>query len=207
MINGVPDVRIPRVKPGDPVKAADYNAMAEAVERLLAAVADLTQGYRGARLVFGELIDDDIEDREVNKKAAVMAFDTSAGSTDDKWKKNTALEKNFICDPQDGIYLEGERHLFLWLGGSGKFIPIPGLNMQIGRLDATLTQGSSATVSVWEWNEGGGAFADSTVNHTAYDWMLGSGESLEALTRVVLIQHLQSRKYLVIAAACAPDAS
>lgn len=50
-----------------------------------------------------------------------------------------------------------------------------------GKLDETLEQGGSATVSIWQYTD---SDADSTVNVTAHDWFLDTGEELAAGTKV-----------------------
>lgn len=72
MINNgqVPDIRIPRVKPGDPVKAVDYNKMADALESLLMTIGGLVQAGKGSRLAFGELVEDDIPSVEILSRVA-----------------------------------------------------------------------------------------------------------------------------------------
>jgi hypothetical protein len=46
----------------------------------------------------------------------------------------------------------------------------------------------------------GGSAADSTYSLTAYDWLLPSGGSLASGTAVILLQHLQSKRFYVVAA-------
>ncbi len=45
--------------------------------------------------------------------------------------------------------------------------------MVVGKLDGSLSQGGTATVSVWEWN--GSAFADRGDNITVHDWLMKVG--------------------------------
>jgi hypothetical protein len=67
-----------------------------------------------------------------------------------------------------------------------------------GKLDAELAEGSSATMSQWHWN--GSAEADTTINHTVYDWLLASGQTIPLGAKVVCIQF--EGRYYVIAAEC-----
>lgn len=54
----------------------------------------------------------------------------------------------------------------------------------LGRTSATLTPGSSATIDLYFG--GGGAESDSTIDLTAHEWMLPTGESVESGAEVVL---------------------
>lgn len=54
----------------------------------------------------------------------------------------------------------------------------------LGKLDGELEQGDSAAVSVWTGTPG--SESDAQFNVTAYDWLLESGQSLTAGTKVVL---------------------
>lgn len=65
-----------------------------------------------------------------------------------------------------------------------------------GVLDEQLLAGGSATVSLW-WGEG-----DSALNVTAYDWLLKTGTSLAAQTKVKVEFFPQDDKWWVTAAAC-----
>lgn len=49
-----------------------------------------------------------------------------------------------------------------------------------GKLDGALSQGSSATMSIWA----GDPLADTGDNITVYDWLLGSGESIASGKKV-----------------------
>lgn len=66
------------------------------------------------------------------------------------------------------------------IGSTGsKRVPVvknPGAQAFIGKLDAELSQGSSVTVSIWSGTAN--AETDSTINITAYDWLLATGQTM-----------------------------
>lgn len=66
-----------------------------------------------------------------------------------------------------------------------------------GTLDAALTVGSSATMSVWD----GATLADSGRNVTVYDWWLGTGRQLASGTKVSATWH-SGKWYLEVSADC-----
>lgn len=74
-------------------------------------------------------------------------------------------------------------------------------DMRLGVLDGTLNAAGSATVSVWAGEPGNEA--DTGVNVTAWDWLLGqcgSGYSVLANNRVIVARILGT--WYVIAASC-----
>jgi hypothetical protein len=71
-------------------------------------------------------------------------------------------------------------------------------SMLIGKLDAELTAGGSATMSIW--TGAGGSESDSTENVTVYDWLLGSGQTVASGKKVV-VAYINGVPY-VIAAEC-----
>lgn len=67
----------------------------------------------------------------------------------------------------------------------------------IGRLDGALAQGGSATVSIWRWD--GAAYVDTTVNVTAYDWLLAVGDAdLPTDTDVAIEYFPDSDRWFVV---------
>lgn len=66
------------------------------------------------------------------------------------------------------------------------------ISILLGTLDGTLSQGSSATMNVYD----GDPLADSGDDITVYDWLLPSGESLAGATKVVAFR--KSGKWYVI---------
>jgi hypothetical protein len=67
----------------------------------------------------------------------------------------------------------------------------------LGVLDGPLSQGSSATVSLWAYD--GDAMADTDKNVTAYDNFLGSGGELDSGIKVYIVFLSDSRWYVVSA--------
>lgn len=76
----------------------------------------------------------------------------------------------------------------------------PGPEALYGKLDAALSAGSSATMSIW-WHNGT-VLADTTENVTVYDWLLGSGESIDSATKVIATMNQYDNRYYVTAAEC-----
>jgi hypothetical protein len=50
-------------------------------------------------------------------------------------------------------------------------------NVMFGKLDGALSQGDSATMSIWGFDPSDGSFADTTENITVYDWLMKSGSA------------------------------
>ena len=67
-------------------------------------------------------------------------------------------------------------------------------------LDEELTEGSSATASLWLWD--GDALADSGDSVEAHDWLLGSGETIAADTRIKVEFMPDTERWWVTAARC-----
>lgn len=65
-----------------------------------------------------------------------------------------------------------------------------------GKLDGALSQGSSATMSIWD----GDPLADTGNNETVYDWYLSTGESIDSGKKVKA--ELKRGKWYVTAAEC-----
>ncbi len=72
------------------------------------------------------------------------------------------------------------------------------IGIKIGKLDGTLTDASSATMSVWIHN--GTAFVDSGENITVNDWLLGSGQTIASGKKVIAASVFGT--LIVIAAEC-----
>jgi hypothetical protein len=86
----------------------------------------------------------------------------------------------------------------LELGGGGPAEPRHYANVHLGKLDAELSAGGSATVSLWEFTTGATG-RDTGRNVTAYDYFLASG-SLDANTKVK-VEWIGGR-WFVTAASC-----
>lgn len=76
--------------------------------------------------------------------------------------------------------------------------------VQIGKLDATLSQGSYANATRWQRNSGDTAWeaTSPTVTDVVYDWLLPASESVSSGKKVIYSRHSQSGKWLVVAAEC-----
>ncbi len=138
-------------------------------------------------------LNDTIEARDTDKQAERFSFDPT---TTDKWiDAGQTLEH--ATDAQQGLYLAGERHLTFFHPAAGQRIPLPGVQFHFGKLTEPLDAGGSATAAVWKVSSG--SPADSTYSVTAYDWLLPPGGQLAAGTPVMLLFHLQSKRFYVSA--------
>ena len=72
--------------------------------------------------------------------------------------------------------------------------------MKLGKLDGALAYGSSATCSIWTGTPN--SETDSTVNETVYCWLLQSGETIAAATKVVIARI--GGYWQVVATQCPP---
>lgn len=68
-----------------------------------------------------------------------------------------------------------------------------------GVLDATLTQGASTTMSVWEYS---GSEGDTGENLTVYDWLLDTGQTVASGARVTAFYDANSGRWYVDGARC-----
>jgi hypothetical protein len=66
-------------------------------------------------------------------------------------------------------------------------------NTIIGKLDGALSQGGSATVSVW--GGAGGSEADTDVNITVQDWLMKTGATAIASGKKVVCQFINGVWY------------
>lgn len=69
----------------------------------------------------------------------------------------------------------------------------PGQDHLLGKLDETLSQGGSATVSVWSGPAG--SETDTGLNVTAYDWLMKSGATAIASGKKVFLTRVCGRLY------------
>ncbi len=194
-----------KVTPGQPITADWANALVDAVNamgRIVGVAPVQVQTTEAGTLIniaglprFDLVeLNDTIESRDTNKQAERFAFDTDES---DPWiDSGETLEHT--ADPQHGLYLAGERHLAFFHAGAGQRIPIPGVQFHFGKLTEALAAGGSAEVAVWRI-DGGGDPADSTYTVTAYDWLLPPGGELPSGTPVLLLFHLQSKRFYVAA--------
>lgn len=187
---------------GEAVSARDYNKILDDLEGLSIVVHDLMNIVRTGRMQLGELAED-VEANDRDKDANVLFFDSATTAGNDPWG-DIGRDIERIADPQEGLWLQGERHLFWWLSHAHRFVMLPGVQLHIAKLDGDLSQGSTATASVWEEDTASpGTFVDSGKDITVYDWLLASGQSITAGKKIIVAQHLQSRLFIVIAAECA----
>ncbi len=132
-------------------------------------------------------LNDSIESGDVDKQSKRFAFDPART---DKWfDTNQTLEHT--ADPQQGLYLAGERHLTFYHPAAGQRIPLPGVQFHLGKLGGSLAAGGSALVEVFKLDSG--SLVDSTYRVTAFDWLLPAGSTIAAGTAVYVFFHNQSK--------------
>lgn len=189
---------IRKVKPGDSISAAHYNMLVDGVTELQRLVEQLMSRTENTILNFVE-ITEDVDQYERDKSGDMLAYDNSISAGSDPYEKRDD-GKTFIADSGNSIWLTGERVLLYWHAPFGTHIPVPYAKTYIGKLDGALTQGSSATMSVWKYN--GSSFTDSSLNMTVYDWMLETGKQIDAGKKVVVTELTHARIPIVTAAQC-----
>ncbi len=193
-----------KVAPGEPITAEWANALVEAVVSLgrIVGVAPVLVQYSDVGIQISlptlprfDLVElkDTIEARDTDKQAARFSFDPAAT---DKWI-DAAQTLDHTADAQQGLALAGERHLTFFHPAAGQRIPLPGVQYHFGKLSAALAAGGSAACAVWK--VAGGSPADSTYSVTVYDWLLPPGGQLASGTPVMLLFHLQSKRFYVAA--------
>ncbi|MCA9270546.1 MAG: hypothetical protein KDA41_18820, partial [Planctomycetales bacterium] len=84
-----------------------------------------------------------------------------------------------------------------WLPSGGGRIVAPALNWHLAELTEELIAGGTANARLWT-HDGGGGHADAGLNVTAWDWMLGGGESLATGSRVVVQFHPATRRWYAL---------
>jgi hypothetical protein len=203
------------VHPGDPITAGWANAVSSELRRTSRITAayplQITAGSFGINIALSadsgwdlvELIDT-LQANDSDKTATLFSFDSTET---DPWIESldggsSPVVLSHVADAQQSLYLAGERHLTFWHPAAGQRIPIPGVQWHFGKLSETLAAGGSATVEVWQVDPSSGDHEDSTFSVTAYDWLLSTGDSLASGTAVMILQHLQSKRWYVFAASC-----
>jgi len=186
------------VKPGDPISAKHYNAMVEAINRLSRIVTGPDMSY-DSRLIFAELAED-LDENERNAELNKLAYDETISAGTDAVDVSGSTQGR-TADVHEGVWLDGERHLWFWWRAIGRWIPIPGMQLHIGKMAATLSQGGSALMDIWDVNDAG-AWVDSGLSVTVYDWCLAAGQTIETGKKVIAFQHRQTRRWIVLAAEC-----
>ncbi|MCE9545552.1 MAG: hypothetical protein K8T25_08550 [Planctomycetia bacterium] len=146
---------------------------------------------RQPQLWFVELAED-IQQHESARSAQHLACDSE--STSDPWSADEP-ELPWLADPQAGLYLAGERHLAWFEPGSGRMIPTPGVLWHLGIVAETIEPGGSGRVAVW-LVDADALHAEASREITAYDWLGGGAASGD---RVIVAQHLQSRRWYFVA--------
>jgi hypothetical protein len=208
--------KLRRVQPGEPITAAAYNRLVDAVNMLLSTTAsfpiEIHQSAAGVHIGLAhqprlELIEvqDVVQKHDKDKTAKVLTFNFQAASGDDKWQDSHLTTKS-VTDIQESLYLPGERRLCHFNANAGKMTLYEGLQWHVATLSADLSQAGSATADVLQQDKTDGSFSDSGNSITVYDALLSGGETLASGSRVLVMQLVHSRLWIVIAAGACPTA-
>ena len=107
------------------------------------------------------------------------------------------------ADPQQGLFLKGERHLAYFHPGAGQRIPLPGVLFHLGKTTAVIAPADpahpelvrSGPADVWQYDKVHDDYVTSGKSVTVYDWF---GRGIDSGTIVYLFQHNQSRRWYAI---------
>lgn len=204
-------VSFQRVAPGDPISAADYNRLLEAVEMLSGLVitgGSMLWGPNGPVFVPAEQhpvafveLDSDVEMQHA-ASANELQFDDAIASGSDPWE-DSSINEDFVCAPYPTVALTGERTMLFSHSVAGRNVIFPFTAWHIAKLTDDLSAGSTSTADIWEVQASG--HGDSDKNVTVYDWLLPSGETITSGSEVIVAQHRQSRRWYVVSWAFDPD--
>jgi len=105
-------------------------------------------------------------------------------------------ELTATADPQQGLYLAGERHLTYFHPGAGQRLPIPGTQFHFGQVGSEpIAAGGNGPVTIWRVDADAPAASSFAV--TAEDWL---GQGLDPGQQVYVFSHNQSRRWFALAA-------
>lgn len=187
------------VKPGQPVKAEDWNRLLAVINSLASAVGFSAGQRPNNRVVFGNLLSD-VAQYDKDDTCESLAFDDSVAANTDPWKSFSDT-RHFVSDPQGGMYLQDERHALLL--ASGRLIPMPGMRLHLVKLTGTLNAGSTTTADIWRRKSDDSDWENTTKSITVHDWLLGAGASIDSGKKGVAMQVMHKpRIWILIAAEC-----
>ena len=135
------------VHPGDPITAGWANAVSSELRRAARITAayplQITAGAFGINIALAgdsgfdlvELIDT-LQANDINKTATPFSFNSTET---DPWIESLdgsadPIALTHVAEPQQSLYLAGERHLTFWHPAAGQRIPIPGVQWHFGKL-------------------------------------------------------------------------
>lgn len=204
---------IPRVKEGDRLSAAKRNRLIDKVNRLSRIVPPvLPAGFPEGRIEPFQLTSTLTYPAGTNicpyataKPVGYLASTDRYGYTD--YQSNQTVYHPMALRDAAGDYIDipimriGDRVWVALNHQSGRLEIVWATSQTTwrGKLDGPLAQGGSATVSIWIWN---GSDADSTVNVTAYDWLLLPGDSLASGKKVVIKWFRDDGRFWVMGVEC-----
>jgi len=212
-----------RVKAGQPILAAEFNNLLDEVHRLAKLAVHpplfLTQSAAGMQIGFDGPITEvayvkfeahegdtypastdnckiypAIKRPKVSHVEATTCTDnlTDAGDTDDEKGEELkvwSLTEQFIPEDTVALIFQTNGSWFTeWVRESVR-----------GKLDAQLTEGGSADMSVWA---GETTDADTNENIEVHDWLLGTSDTITADSKVIAFFDRESKKYYVGSAQC-----
>jgi hypothetical protein len=152
------------------------------------------------KLVFGQ-IQEDFCDSGTGLVSMTHGGDLY-GPSGEVLETDSATSPQFEAADRLGMgYESGENVVAYYDTDACEYVVLNGMGSKghLGKLNGLLEEGSSASVSIWQ--NDGGSIEDTTKDVTAYDWMLGAGESIASGTKVI-INRLDDCRWYVTNAAC-----
>jgi hypothetical protein len=140
-------------------------------------------------------LNDTIEENDKDKEADLFTYDHTM--TDPWSDTNDVLP--LISDPDQGLRLEGERHLLYHNPSAGQWHPIPDNQLQFGKIYAQPGgAGQAYDIEVWKVTStntppASQTTATSTYHVYAYQW---GNQSLQNGTQVFIWKHRQSKLWV-----------
>lgn len=201
---------IPGITAGDAITAAWLNRIVGQVNKHSHAMPGTHmldgKGFQGGqhrppiRLV---RVKADMDEWVVDGTGQDRRFDSANEGTKDQWA-DAARQFGKIVAPDNAVYLEGEVVAAFFEGTSARWVPIPTQRFVIGKLDAALGQGSSASMTVWQRNSGDTDFEATSpaIQVTVYDWLMKVGETDVSSGKKVAAIQCMGHKYILVGAEC-----
>jgi len=177
--------QLPRVRPGDPIRAATFNALVDAVNGLLGLTTafplEVQKTRGGIHLRIARLpmlryvvLHEDVQPRQFDKPAGILDYDpgTTAwiDTTEESGYSDQAID-GFI-DPADaGVYLQEERHPVLLEPESGRYIPLTPSGPHLAKADGNIDHSATGSVRI-QRVDSEGEETDAAITLSARNWLL-----------------------------------
>jgi len=199
-----------KLKVGDPITEEWLAELVDAVQQALtvrgSAGMSPTRGLTGvavrndpvAQFMLGEL-QTNLQSKDKDKDFHYFNYDHTAS---DPWSDSTN-DVSLVSDPDQGLRLTGERHLFYASPAAGQWLPIPGMMIQFGKIYAQPGgAGQAYDVEVYKVTSSNTPPAPQTTGTStyhvyAYQW---GNSNLPNGTKVFVWQHRQSKLWVFMAA-------